>query len=469
MEISKSSFRRWFGYQNLQIAGNAMRVQWTALLENNNPFFSEDELWEINPKLAAESLCLSVYRHSELLPAVIAMLQRRLSEGKQLPFQMWLELLNLASYLLKGAEDKYAILDFVAQQKFEESDLWNIIDSALRCVDRMPEWKEVALKWIDQVEPDVNFCIVVQKFLIDWGRLDEHSNKLIISAFDNLLPDWAPLMIKSLTNVPGPYRYDMSLFLLKKYFSSQSEELIKAIIGCFDKDSDVILQQKLLNGIFDLLNQSDCQASLSTIIIFIDGIKFFLKAHWADNCFKFAKLWDKYHDAPEIFDAVRSAFNNDEEFIWFDKGSKDPLAKLKTPFHMLCYLPVVNRVDLCLILLRAVDLGDRENKDLACHILIEHENSLQFDACFDDYVKELTDILHGQFSINYEMSIFASAIVNSLVKYGPEVKDIERLYGFVSAQRLNVPAMYERYGHEIDYMLQQRKAEKEILDYLLKH
>ena len=470
MEISKNVFSEWFKSSNQQIAGNAMRVQWTALLENNNPFFSEDELWNVDAKSAAENLSFVVKFKPALLPKVIQMLDQRLAEEKQLPCEIWPELMNLATYLLKNSDDKTAIHDFVAKQHFSGQELFMVIDSALRCVDKMPEWQGVALLWMMFVKPDVNFCIVIQKFLTEWGRLDEYSNTLIVAAFDKLLPEWAPLMIEALTNVPGPYRFDLSLCLFKKYFDEQPREVTKAVVKCFDKDSDVELQQKLLDGIFNFLNLKDRKLELSNALIFVEGIKNFLVDHWADNCFKFGNFWDKLHYAPEVFDIIRGALKNDWNFVAFDKGSKDPLAKLKTPMHMLCYLPVVNRADLCILLLKAASRGKNEVKNLACRILVEKEDFLQFADSFDAYQSQLEEIiLQDGYPISYEINLFVSAIANALVKYGQEVQNVATLYDFIQVRGLKVPALEECYGKQVEELLNQRSYEKEVLDYLLKH
>lgn len=471
MEITKQEFTKWFQSANLQIAGNAMRIQWTSLLEKQNPLFSEDELWNINGVLAAENLGFAVKTRPELLYPAIKMLQQRLIDEKKLPFEIWTVLMNLASYLLKNSDDKIVIRDFVALQKFEGQELNQMIATALRCVDQMPEWQDVALKWISQVEPDVNFCIVVQKFLTEWGRLDEYSNTLIVAAFDRLLPEWAPLMIKALTNVPGPYRFDLSLCLLKKYFNNQPMEVVKAIIPCFEKDSDVVLQQKLLDGIFNFFNRKEQKLELNVAEVFVAGVSQFLLSHWADNCFKFGNFWDKFHDAPEIFDIIRASLKDDLNFVFFNKGSDDKLAKLKTPLHMLCYLPVVNRIDLCILLLKVISRGENESRNLACQILVEKEYSLQFtpNDNVDDYYQELSKLLSYSHPVSYEMKLLVSAVVNALVTSGAEVKDVEKLYDFVQSYGLKVPALEERYSDDIKALLQQRQYEKEVLDYLLKH
>ena len=469
MEITKKSFSEWFKSHNAQIAGNAMRVQWTALLENNNPFFSEDELWHLSPDIAVEGLIFALQRKPKLIKPALDLLQKRLSAAQALPFCLWSQLMNFASFWVENPDDKILIRDFVAKQHFDAQELNHMIDSALRCVDRMPEWQGSALTWIMLATPDAKFGSVIQRFLTEWGRLDECSNSLVFAAFDRILPEWAPLMIGALTNVPGAYRYDLSKYLFKKYFDNQPEEMTKAIIKCFDKDSDVDLQQKLLDGIFNFLNLKERKVELSTALVFVDGIKGFLINHWAENCFKFGNFWDKFYDAPEIFDIVRRALKNDDNFVLFKKGSEDKLAKLKTPMHMLCYLPVVNRVDLCLLLLRAVFRAQGETKDLACRILLEKEDSLQFDERFENILPKLEEILRFSYPISYEMKLFVSAITNALVKYGAKIQNFELLYDFVKSKELNVPAMEERYYKEIEALLRQRSYEKEVLDYLQKH
>lgn len=469
MEITKNAFSEWFKSSNQQIAGNAMRVQWTALLENQTPFFSEDELWAENEKLTSSSLCFALRMKPVLVFAAIEMLKQRLSNGKYVPFDIWPELMNLASYLLKNSEDKIAIRDFVALQKFEGQQLNHMIASALRCVDKMPEWQETALKWIDQVLPDEDFCVMIQRFLSEWGRLDEYSNILMVAAFDKILPQCAPSMIEALTKVPGPYRYDLSLGLLKKYFNSQPMDVVRAIAICFEKDKDVVLQQKLLDGIFNFFYKREQMLSLDVALVFVEGIRHFLIDHWADNCFKFGNFWEKFQYAPEFFVIIRSAVKSDWNLIAFDKGSQDPLAKLKTPLHMLCYLPVVNRADLCVLLLKVIASSRNETKNLACRILMENEDFFQFSEGFDDYQSQLEEILRGVYSLSYELKLLASAITNALVLGGEEVKNVALLYDFVKSKDLNVPALEERYGQKVQELLAQRSYEKEVLDYLLKH
>lgn len=469
MEVSKQEMANWLVSENAQIASLAMRNQWMAILEENSALFSADELWQKNPSQAASGLCLAVKKNENLIYPMLRMLESELLKGKIFPFCIWENLMTLASYHLDKIEDKILIRDFVSSQKFEGQELYEIIGSALRCIDRMPEWYDCAERWISQVSPDVNFCIIIQKFLTEWGRLDEYSNKLIVSAFDKLLPEWAPLMIGALNNVPGPYRYAMSLDVFKKYFDKQSDAVIKAIVKCFDEDRDVELQQKLLDNIFNFFNSEDCKIFLSSALIFVHGIKNFLLNHWADNCFKFGNFWEKFHYAPEIFDIIRVALKNDLNFVLFDKGSDDKLAKLKTPLHMLCYLPVVERIDLCLLLLLAVSRCRGENKDLACQILMEKEDFLQFNNSFDAYYKQLDVIFRDSYPVSFEIKLFTGAIVNALVKSGSTVKNFALLYDFVKQRELNVPALEECFGKEIDALLKQRNYEKEVLDYLLKN
>ena len=469
MEITKNAFSEWFKSSNQQISGNAMRIQWTALLENNNPFFSEDELWNEKADLATSSLCFAINMKPKLLPLAIQMIQTRLSEKKYVPFNIWSDLVGLSSYQLKNVEDRLKIRDFVLTQNFDSQEQLQMIASVLRCVDRMPEWLKCGMKWITEVSPSEALGAMVYDFLTSWGRLDEYSNTLVMSAFDKILPEQAPMMIIALTYVPGPYRFDLSLFLLKKYFNDQPMDVVKAVVGCFGTDSDVVLQQKLLDGIFNFFNKREQNIDMNVALVFIDGISQFLIEHWAENCFKFGNFWDKFHDAPEIFEIIRTALKNDTNFVMFDGGSKDKLAKLKTPLHMLCYLPVVSRVDLCLLLLKAISRGDAESRNLACQILVEKEYSLHFVAGFDDYYQQLNDIFRDGYPISYEIKLFAGAIVNALVKDGPDVKDIALLYDFVSMRELKVPALNERYGKEIENLLQLRQEEKEALDYLLKH
>ncbi len=469
MEISKSVFRKWFDSQNQQISGNAMRIQWTVLLENTNPFFSEDELWNEKAELATSGLCFAINMKPNLLAPAIQMLQTRLSEKKYVPFDIWSALVSLSAYQLKNVEDRIKVRDFVLTQTFDSQELFQMIASVLRCVDRMPEWLKCGMTWIDQVPPSEALGSIVYDFLTSWGRLDEYSNALVMSAFDKILPEQAPMMIIALTYVPGPYRFDLSLFLLKKYFNDQPMDVVKAVVGCFGTDSDVVLQQKLLDGIFNFFNKREQNVDINVALVFIDGISQFLLEHWAENCFKFGNFWDKFHDAPEIFEIIRAALKNDTNFVMFDRGSQDKLAKLKTPLHMLCYLPIIERVDLCLLLLKAISRGDAESRNLACQILVEKEDSLHFVTGFDDYYKQLSDIWRDGYPISYEIKLFAGAIVNALVKDGPDVKDVALLYDFVNMRDLKVPALNERYEKEIENLLQQRKYEKEVLDYLLKH
>ncbi len=471
MEITKQEMANWLVSENAQIASLAMKNQWMAILEENPSLFSEDELWQKNPSQSASGLCLAVKKNETLVYPMIRLLEGRLIAGKQLPFCVWVELMSLSSYHLDKIEDKILIRNFVSSQKFEGQELYEIIGSALRCIDRMPEWHDCAERWISQVSPDVNFCIIVQRFLTEWGRLAECSNDLIVSAFDKLLPEWAPLMIGALNNVPGPYRYAMSFDVFKKYFNQQSEEVIKAIVKCFDEDRDVDLQQKLLDNIFNFFNSEDCEIYLSSALIFVEGIKNFLLHHWGNNCFKFSLFWEKFHYAPEFFDIIRAALKNDLNFVMFDKGSNDKLAKLKTPLHMLCYMPVVERIDLCLLLLKAVSRGDSESHNLAARILVEKEDFLQFDKALDfkTYYKQLEEIVRDSCPISYEIRLFASAILNAMVKSGAKIEDFALLYDFIKMRDLSVPALYELYPKEIDDLLYKRRYESEILDYLLKN
>lgn len=470
MEISKSVFRKWFDSQNQQISGNAMRIQWTALLENTNPFFSEDELWNEKAELATSGLCFAINMKPKLLAPAIQMIQTRLSEDKYVPFEIWPDLIGLSAYQLKNVEDRLKVRDFVLTQTFDSQELFQMIASVLRCVDRMPEWLKCGMTWIAQVSPSEDFGLKVHDFLTSWGRLDEYSNALVMSAFDKILPEQAPMMIRALTHVPGPYRFDLSLCLLKKYFNDQPMDVVKAIVGCFEKDSDVVLQQKLLDGIFNFFNKREQNVDINVALVFIDGISQFLLEHWAENCFKFGNFWDEFHYAPEVFDIIRGALKNDWNFVAFDKGSKDPLAKLKTPIHMLCYLPVVNRADLCLLLLKAVSRGKTEVKNLACRILMEKEDFLQFTDSFDAYQCQLEEIiLQDGYPISYEINLFVSAIANALVKYGSEVKSVAKLYDFIQVRGLKVPALNERYGQQVEELVRKRSYEKEVLDYLLKH
>ena len=471
MEVTKNAFNEWFKSSNQQIAGNAMRVQWTALLEDNNPFFSEDELWNIDSVLAAESLCFAINMKPKLLSLALQMIQTRLYEKKYVPFDIWSDLIGLSSYQLKTVEDRLKIRDFVLAQNFDGQEKFQMIASALRCVDRMPEWLKCGMKWVAEVSPSETLGSVLYDFLTSWGRLDEYSNTLVMSAFDKILPEQAPMMILASTFVPGPYRFDLSLYLLKKYFNDQPMEVVRAIIPCFGTDSDVVLQQKLLDGIFNFFNKREQNIALNVALVFIQGISKFLLEHWAENCFKFGNFWDKFHNAPEIFAIIRYALNDDMNFVMFDRGSQDKLAKLKTPLYMLCYLPVVNRVDLCILLLKAISRGDAESRNLACQILVEKEYSLQFapDDNIDDYYQELSELLSDSYPVSYELRLFVSAIVNALVTTGAEVKNVEKLYDFVKMRELKVPALDECYSDEVKALLQRRQDEKEVLDYLLKH
>ena len=246
MEISKQEFAKWFKSENVQIASFAMRNQWLDLLEGKTPFFSEDELWKTDADLASKGLRLALLAKPKLVPIAIQMLRKNLSEGKYLPFGVWLYLMHLAVYDLKRLDNgKILLKDLIAEQSFSGTELLDMIGSVLRSVDQMPEFLDCGKKWIEQAVSDVNFCIVIQKFLKEWGRLDECSNELILLAFSKLLPEWAPLMIEALNNVSGPYRYDLSLSLFKIYFKEQPLQVTKAVVACFKEDTgDEELKQK---------------------------------------------------------------------------------------------------------------------------------------------------------------------------------------------------------------------------------
>lgn len=468
MEISKQEFVKWFKSENQQIAANAMQNQWMAWLQNQNPFFSEDELWNENVEVVISGLYLAIQKQPALLNSVILMLQQRVSEKKYLPFDIWPALVSLATYRLKNVDDRLKIRDFVLNQNFDNQELLKMIASVLRCVDRMPEWLKCGMKWMAQVESDVNFCIVLQSFLNEWGRLEEASDELMSLAFDKILPEWAPLMIKSLTNIPGPYRFDLSLCLLKKYFDKQDEEMVKSIVVCFAKDSDVDLQQNFLDGIFDFFN-SDIEVKPSVARIFVEGIERFLMAHWGANSIKFERFWHKLNYAPEIFYIIRSSFKNDLNLVLFNKGLKGGDAKLKTPLYMLQYLPFFHNIDLCLLLLQAVSKATGDNRIFACKILTEKEILFHFKESFDDYASRLGKFLQEEYPVNYEVKHFVEAITNALVKYGAEVKNVPLLYDFVKNQNLHVEAMNKCYQKEIETLLQKRSYEREVLNFLLKN
>ncbi len=469
MEISKKEFEKWFNSNNQQIATLAMKNQWQELLSGQSAFFSPEELWKNYSTLSAEGFCLAVQLKPSLLLAAIAELRQRLSKGDFLPFDLWPKLMSLASYHLYDVEQKIFIRDFVAEQHFEDSELFAMIDSALRCVDRMPEWLDCASSWINQVSPNEEFCVRIKEFLLSWGRLENPSNLLVAQAFKKLSPEWAPLMIKALNNIPGPYRYDLSLSLFENYFADNQQDLVKSILLSFERDTNVALQQKLLDGIFNFFNTYKQPITLEIALLFVDGIKKFLIDHWAENCSKFSKFWDKFYDAPEMFALIRSAFGNDLAFVNFDKGPRDNAEKLKTPLYMLCYLPIIENADLCMLLLKVIEYGDQESRNLACNILAGKEDFLQLNASFDVYSSELSAAMQHGYPVSYEMKFFVSAITNSLVKFGPQLNNIEPLYNFVQSKKLNVPALNERYEEEIAQLEEQNRYDTEVLNYLHQH
>ena len=466
MEISKSAFEKWLKSENSQIADNAMRIQWTALLEKQNPFFSEDELWAIDENLAAQGLCFALRIKPELVSSALDMLQRRLSDEKKLPVQIWPELMNLASYLLKNPKDKLLVWDFVVQQSFGEKELLVMVDSALRCVDKMPEWLGIAIKWLDKIQPSSNFCIILKTFLIKKGFLEKQSNFLMLAALDKILPEWAPLLIETLNRVPDPYRYDLSLFLFREHFDKQPEQIVKAMTECFAQKQNECLLQNQLDGLFEVFI-SKKQSSLLDGVIFLSRVKNFLLAHWADNCVKFEKFWVKFGKSPEMFDVLYGA--DDANYAVLEVASKNDDARLKTPLHMLCDMPIVGRTKWCILLLKFIARGNEENQKLACRILLENSDNLKLEESFDAYYPQLEKILRDGYPVLPEVKFGVNVIANSLLRFGPKVKDVGAVYDFVQTYDLLIPALETCYGSDILALLQKKREERKALDYLLKH
>lgn len=470
MKKNRFEFEKWFDSDNLQIASLAMQYQWKAILSGNQAFFTEDELWEKENRnrIVISGLILAVRQNPDLLPQALDILKKRLNNNKKLPTFVWSELINGASFLLKEEEHKKMILDFVMQQNFNQDELPDVIGSLLICLDKMPLWYNFAFTCINHVSSNREIALLLLVFLQRNRKLEDPSHKLLLNCVEKISAEDAPELIDCLLKTPCSNRYDVALSLFKHHFEKKDLELrIKAICSVFQNEGNLMLQQKLLTGLFFFFTHYEGEIDAKYTYLLVDGAKMFLIKHWADNCYYLGKFWYKFHDDPEFFMILRSALSNDTNLVLKSNwGSCTPLARLKSPLHMLSYIQIFNNTDFCILLLRAVAQGSVENKNLASKILVQNDHNLQCSGDVDAFLPVLQSIFNYEHPMGYEVKRFGSAILNSLIEFG-SVSNISELYDFVQCYNLDVPAFKERYDQELEELLAKRRYEREVLDFLL--
>lgn len=450
---TKENFKNWLASDNRQIRLYALRYQWIKLAKKQDPLFFLSEL--ISYPDAPEAFSMALELRPEILPTVVELL----AEAEKISVEYFARLVYFSTQQEKYIPD---IKKVVTAQKFFGTDLNNIIYTILCSVDRTPEWLETGLVFVDKVEPNVNYCVMLSQFLSKWGRFDEASNEMVTAAFEKILPEWAPLLTSALTTVSGRYRFDLSLSLFKKYYSLEE---MKAIVECFHSDESAELKQFLLNGMFNYLNAMPKeQIGDEAARVFVENIAPFLIAHWEDNCFKFFRFWEKFNYCPSFFQSVRRAFGSDEKLAQFNTPSKDPLVNLKSPLHMLCYLPLMQDLDLCMLLLNIYAYGNKENQNLVAKIWMKNESGLCCAGSFEKVKNELQQLL--DYAKSHEMTSFVSNLLNSLILNGEEVEDVEALSHFIKDNDLRVYALQEVYGRKLDEINANFRKEGEILRFL---
>lgn len=466
MEKNKNEFEKWFCSKNQQIACLAMRYQWIALFSNNQALFTEDELWNKNQSVALSGLIMTIKHSPELLPQILTMLKRRLQDEKPLPEDIWTDLIGCASFQLKNFDQQKMIFDFVAEQNFNDEVLLKVINSILVCIERMPMWESIAFQCLEQVSFDENVYLLLKDFLKNEKQLNAYNYKMILFSFYRISEEQVPEFIRCLVSVPCSYRYTLAFLLFKTHFAKLNTKLIEAITTCFARDGNVVLQQNLLSKMFSFFIGQEENIDLKVACCFIESVKSFLIRHWENNCIDFEKLWKRYNNCLEFFNICRSAYQSDRNFVLScESNILNPLFQLKTPLHMLLYLQIVDNADLCVLLLHAFSFGSHEAMDLAKRILAENEHCLKLHASFDEYKPKLSEAMKV-YGSDYEFKLFSSAIVNSMVEFGPQLEDISELYDFVQYKSLNVPALYKRYEKEVKELVLERQYEREVLDFL---
>ena len=495
---TRENFEQWFASENKKMRLCALRYQWIKVLKNQDPLFFLSEL--IPHSEAPEAFSMALDSHPEILPAALELLQNPktdpllVSLKKALPSSEALKLFMSGlglSFLLPKEEEAFvekslitatipeeyfarliyfstrhpetiSVVKNFLQNQEKRTDVWlsEVIYAILTSVDRTPEWLETGKAFVEEVKPNVSFCKMLVNFLSHWGRFDENSNELVTAAFEKILPEWAPQLTKVLTKVSGRYRFDLSLSLFKRYYSLEE---MKAIVECFHSNESSELKQFLLNSMFNYALSKET-VDKEAANVFIENIAPFLIVHWEENCFKFFRFWEKFNYCPDFFQSVRKAFGSDKEMGQFNMPSNDPLAMLKSPVHMLCYLPVAQELDLCMVVLRIYAYGNKENQNLVAKIWVKNESGLCCGGSFEQVKDELQQILND--AKGREIASFVSNLLNSIILNGEEVKDVEALSEFIKNNDLNVYALQEVYGKELDRLVANLRQETQIMRFL---
>lgn len=481
MNVNKEVYLDWFKSDNKTIACKAMERQLAAVLyeigrslefdaekrrklSEEKKFFTFDELLATDGDLVAQAIACVSSKYPELFPVLIGMLREESAKGRKIPVSVYTEIIGVSAYHQKDPFLRRTSLDFIAGLQLEGMSLYKEINSLLRCVERMPELKEVALSAVRRAE-GVNFCTEIYGFLTQWGRLCDESCEILQEAFKHIIPEWAPLMIEGLTVCPGEYRYRLSLALFEEYFPMQGEVVLKKILSCLAKEGDIELQKALIGELFDFMSkQEKSDEMLKNIGVFLGGLSYWIRYHWPFVGEMVMPLWKKYDKSPIFFDVCRKAYVNDETLL--DALEKEECSLLE----MLTAEELSRRPDLYLLLLKFLQSGNGAHEGSVKSLLAEVHPAFEPQGPVDANILQLDEFFRKSnwlwgVSNRYLTSKYVREFIGALIA-GGEVRDIAKAADYLSSWGIEIPAFDEKYAVQLKALSDKKAAEAEILAYL---
>lgn len=478
MNVNKEVYLDWFKSDNKTIACKAMERQLAAVLyeigrslriaaekeqklSGMEKFFTFDELLATNGDLTAQAISGVSRGYPELFPVLLGMLREESAKGRKIPVSVYTEIIGVTAYHLEDESLRRVGLDFVAELQLENQKLYKEIGSLLRCVERMPELKEVALSAVRRAE-GVNFCTEIYGFLTQWGCLCDESCEILQEAFKYIVPEWAPLMIEGLTTCPGKYRYRLSLALFREYFPTQGEAVLKKILLCLADEGNVELQKVLIGELFDFMSEQEkSDEMLAHIVVFLDGLSYWIRYHWGFVADKMIALWEKYDRSPVFFRACRKAFVNDETLIAVQEKED------RSVLEVLTAEEAAHNPDLYLLLIKFLQMENLVHENLVKSLLAEARPAFVPQKPVDAAILRLDGFLNRFWNCSnrYLTDKYVCRFITALVA-GGEVEDVGRAADFFSSRNLNIPVFEEKYAVRLKALADKKAEEAEVLAYL---